>query len=137
MKKPPPVVDLLRCVPGLKGLSDRALSEVAPLVDEVAVEPGFVLTREGIIGDEAFVIIEGEGEVFIDGETVATVGPGEFVGEMAMLDHQPRSATVRAKTPIRALVIGPRAFSTFVGTGTVAQAIAFQLSRRLRNADAS
>ena len=130
-----PVIALLRTVPGFEGLSERQLNELVTLVDEVTLGPGQVLTREGAAGREAFIVIEGQGDVFVDGEPIANVGPGEFVGEMAMLDHEPRSATVRAETPMRVLVIGPRVFSTFLAHGGVARSMATLLSRRLRRAD--
>jgi CRP/FNR family transcriptional regulator, cyclic AMP receptor protein len=66
----------------------------------------------------------------------SVVGPGEFAGEMAMLDLLPRSATVRATTPMQVLVIGPQAFSAFVSHECVAKAMATQLVQRLRRAEA-
>ena len=130
-----PVIPLIRSVPGFEGLSERQLNELVPLVDEITLGPGQVLTREGAAGREAFIVIEGQGDVFVDGEPIANVGPGEFVGEMAMLDHEPRCATVRAETPMRVLVISSRVFSTFLTHGGVARSMATQLSRRLRSAE--
>ena len=137
MKKSDPVIKALRSVPGLRGLSDRALAALGPLVDEVDIAAGARLTREGLAAKEAFLIVEGDADVFVDGEAIATVGPGDFVGEMAMLDIGPRSATVRAKTPMRVLVIGPQAFGAFVEHGGVARSMATQLAQRLRRADGS
>ena len=137
MKKPDPAIKALRSVPGLRGQSDRALAALVPLVDEVDIAEGTRLTREGLVAKEAFVVVEGEAEVFVDGEAVATVGPGDFVGELAMLDLGPRSATVRARTPMRVLVIGPKAFGAFVEHGGVARSMATQLAQRLRQADGS
>ena len=137
MKRPDRVIDILRSVPGLRGQTDRALAALAPLVDEVEVAAGQRLTCEGVTAKEAFVVVEGDADVFVDGEAIATIGPGDFVGEMAMLDVGPRSATVRAKTAMRVLVIGPQAFGTFVAHGGVARSMATQLSQRLRRADGS
>ena len=137
MKKPDPVIDLLRSVPGLRHLNNRSLGALVRLVDQHEFAPGEVLTREGVSGRQAFVVLDGEGEVYIDGELVTTVGPGEFIGEMAMLDHGPRCATVRAKTAMHVLVIGPQAFSTFVDEPGVSRAMATLLSQRLRAADAA
>lgn len=137
MTKPNPTIDRLRAVPTLRGLSDRDLAKLAPLVDEVRVETGQTLAREGVSGREAFIVVEGEGDVFIDGERVATVGPGEFIGEMAMLDRQPRCATVRAKTTMLLLVIGPREFPSVLAHPQAAKAIAIQLAQRLRRAESA
>jgi len=137
MKRPDAVIEALRSVPGLRGQSDRVLAALAPLVDEIDIAVGQRLTREGVAGQEAFVVVDGDAEVFVDGEAVATVGPGDFVGEMAMLDIGPRTATVRAKTQMRVLVIGPQAFGAFVEHGGVARSMATQLAQRLRRADGS
>lgn len=137
MKIRDPVVNALRAVPGLRSQSDRVLAGLVPLVDVADIAQGQCLTREGVIGKEAFVVVEGAAEVFVDGEPIATVGPGDFVGEMAMLDIGPRSATVRAKSPMRVLVIGPKAFGAFVEHGAVARSMATQLAQRLRRADGS
>ncbi|MEY2420975.1 MAG: hypothetical protein QOI95_1042 [Acidimicrobiaceae bacterium] len=137
MKKPDPVLDLLRTVPGLANLPDRALADLVPLVDEVTVQPGEVLAREGTSGRQAFVVVDGTGQVFVDGEVIATVGPGEFIGEMAMLDNHPRCATVRADSLMRLLIIGPSAFASFVEHPGVLKAMALQLNERLRRAEAT
>jgi CRP/FNR family cyclic AMP-dependent transcriptional regulator len=128
-------IDLIRTVPGLASLPDRALAKLVTLVDEITVPAGLVLTREGTRGREAFVVMEGEGTVFVDAEPIATVGRGEFIGEMAMLDRQPRCATVRAETDMRLLAIGPVAFASFVEHPGVLKAMARQLSTRLRRAE--
>jgi len=77
-----------------------------PVIDMVrAIPAGHRLTREGVVGREAFVVLDGEADVFVDGELIATVGPGDVVGEVA-IDAGPRSATVRARTAMRVLVVG-------------------------------
>src|SRR5207253_7972276 len=94
-----PKVTVLREVPGLAGLPSRELLSLASLFDEARLEEGAVLTREGDTGRELFLIVDGEALVSLRGDDVATVGPGEFVGEMAMFEQAPRSATVTALTP--------------------------------------
>jgi CRP-like cAMP-binding protein len=96
------------------------------------VPAGHTLTQQGTIGHQMFIVVEGTGSVSIDDEHVATIGPGEFVGEMAMLDRQPRTATVTAESPMRVLVVDPTAFNAFVRHEYIARAMAMQLSRRLR-----
>jgi len=129
-------LDMLRKVPAFAGCSDKELSEAARHVDEWEVAAGTALTREGTVGHEAFVIIEGEAAVMINGESVADLGPGQFVGEMAMLDRRPRSATVVAQTDMRLLLIGPSAFDEFASLRAVARELTKELADRLRRADA-
>jgi CRP/FNR family cyclic AMP-dependent transcriptional regulator len=135
MKRPDPVIEALRTVPGLRTQSDRDLARLAQLVDRADIPAGDRLTREGAMAHQAFLVIDGAADVFIDGEAVASVGPGDFVGEIAMLDTGPRSATVRASTRMTVLVIGPQAFGAFVEHGAVARTMAAQLAKRLRRAD--
>jgi CRP-like cAMP-binding protein len=126
---------MLRTVPGLSGLSDRGLADLVPLVDRTDVGAGEVLTREGAISRQAFIVLAGRATVFIDGQAMATIGAGEFVGEMGMLDNQPCSATVRADTPMRLLVVGPQAFTSLADHSAVLRAMAVQLAQRLRSVE--
>lgn len=105
-----PKTERLRGLPFLRGCSDRVLADVAAAVDERAVPAGQVLTRQGETGGEAFVVVEGWAAAYRDGEPVAAIGPGEFIGEMAMPEHAPRRTTVIAKTAMQLLVIGPGTF---------------------------
>jgi CRP-like cAMP-binding protein len=130
-------IALLRRLPLLAGSSDRELAEIARLVDETTVPAGARLTRKGEAAREAFVIVEGWAAVMHDDEPVAALGPGQFVGEMAMLDGGPRTATVVAKTDMRLLVVGPAAFSAFANQPKVARNMATQLAGRLRNSQAT
>jgi CRP-like cAMP-binding protein len=129
-------LDLLRRVPAFAGCNEKELAEAARHVDEWSVATGTALTREGTVGHEAFVIIEGEADVMINGEAVAELGPGQFVGEMAMLDRRPRTATVVAQTDMRLLLIGPAAFDEFASLRAVARELTKELAERLRQADA-
>ena len=137
MHRPDPRFELLRAVPGLGSLSDKDLAGLVVLLDEIRVDPGHILTREGVVAREAFIVVEGKADVFLDGELIATVGPGEFVGEMGMLERWPRVATVRASTPMVLLVIGPKVFAAFVDHPGVGRAMATQLSQRRAEAEPS
>lgn len=132
MKKRDPKVALLRSVPALAGQADKELAQLAPLVDEVSFGTGEVLMREGAAGGEAFLIVEGRAEVAVGGRRVAFVGPGELVGEMALLDHSPRSATVTALTPMKLLVMTPGAFASILRQPTAGWRVAADLAARLR-----
>jgi CRP/FNR family transcriptional regulator, cyclic AMP receptor protein len=104
-------VEHIKSVPMFAKLSQRQLQRVARHADEVTVEEGRVLSREGTPGGHSLLIIlEGKASVKRDGTTLARLGPGEFVGEMSLLDNKPHSATVTAETEATLLTIGRREF---------------------------
>ena len=103
-------VDLLSHVPLFSGCSKKELRQIATLADEIDLRTGKVLTRQGAPGREFFVLLEGTVEVVRDGKLIATLGAGEFFGEMALVSNIPRTATVTATSPIRALVVVDRDF---------------------------
>lgn len=86
------------------------LNRVAELVDDVEAEPGAELTDQGRPGQECYVIESGQANVYFGGEHIATLGPGSMVGEMALLEHRPRIATVVAETPMQLLGLDARNF---------------------------
>jgi CRP/FNR family cyclic AMP-dependent transcriptional regulator len=102
----------LRDVPFFSKLSKRELATVAQQTDEVDVEPGRVLARQGDSGQEFFVIIDGTAEVLRDEAPIAELGPGDFFGEMALLDDDRRTATVKAISPMKVLVMTRTSFRT-------------------------
>jgi CRP-like cAMP-binding protein len=99
-------------VPLLADLSKRDLEHVARWADEVDMAPGRHLLDEGALPHEFFLILEGEVEVTHDGQTLATLGPGDFFGEIAILEDMRRTATVVTTTPCRLAVMTPQAFSS-------------------------
>ena len=132
-----PKLAVLRDVPGLSGLPPRELLSLASLFDEARLDEGDVLTREGETGRELFLIADGEVVVSLRGDDVATVGAGEFVGEMALFDRAPRSATVTALTPLHVLVAGAGSFGTLLAHPAVVRRLAMTLAGRLRAAQGS
>jgi CRP-like cAMP-binding protein len=102
----------LKDVPFFSKLSKRELATVAQQTDEVDVEAGAVLAREGDFGHEFFVIMDGTAEVVRGEEPIAELGPGEFFGEMALVDQDRRNATVRALSPMKVLVMTRSSFRT-------------------------
>ena len=88
-----------------KDLSRGELRELAKVSEDMEVEEGKALTREGAAGSEFFVIVDGEAAVTKDGADVRTLGPGDFFGEISLLEDRPRTATVTAKTPLRFFVL--------------------------------
>lgn len=109
-------IDRLKQSPLFEGLSRKQLASLARLSDDVDMPPGAVLCKEGARGREFFVIIDGEADVTQAGRHVATVGPGDFVGEIALLAHVDRTATVTAATGIRFFVVTDGAFSSLLHT---------------------
>lgn len=98
-------VQALKRIPLFEDLSRKELTELARMTEDVEVPEGKVLCKEGEVGNEFFVIIEGEAEVTRRGKHVATDRGGEFFGEISLLERSKRVATVTAKTPLRFFVL--------------------------------
>jgi CRP/FNR family cyclic AMP-dependent transcriptional regulator len=107
-------VEALKRAPLFEGLSRNELAELAQRSEDMELEPGTVLCREGEIGHEFFVIIEGEVEIERRGKSLGTRGAGDFIGEIALLEEVERTATVTAKTPLRVFVLTTTAFKRLV-----------------------
>jgi CRP-like cAMP-binding protein len=130
------LTDHLLRIPLFSGCSPKDLARLARATDEVRLEAGTSLTRQGDVGREAFVLLDGEAEVQRDGATVARVGPGSVIGELALLDGGPRSATVVATTPVEVLVLTRPAFNGVLDEiPTLAHRLLVALARRLREAE--
>ncbi len=91
----------IKSVPPFDSLPDDVRERFAVWVDELKVDKGRHLAEQGDWAYELFVIEDGTAEVHQDGEKIAELGPGEFFGEMGVLERAPRNATVIAKTPMR------------------------------------
>jgi CRP/FNR family cyclic AMP-dependent transcriptional regulator len=101
-------IELLGQVPFFEGLSKKVLARIDSHVDEVQIPAGSKLTEQGSGAFEAFVIADGEAEVKVGDEVVGHTSIGELIGEIGVLKHTLRTATVTATTPMRLLVINPR-----------------------------
>ena len=124
--------DRLRKVPIFQGLSQKHLGQIAGLMTELDLKAGKTLTREGDLGREFFIILEGEVEVTRDGEAIATRTAGDYVGEIALLDSRPRTATVTAKTDVRLEVLDRREFANLVDSSAdIASQIMSTMAQRL------
>lgn len=97
-----------------EGFTDDELARVASLAEEVIAEKGAVLIDQGRVGLECYVILEGDAGVYVSGEHVATNGPGSMVGEMALVEHRPRNATVIAESDMRLIAFDTKAFRTLL-----------------------
>lgn len=103
-------IDVLKTVPLFGDLNQRQLNAIARHTDESEIAAGRVLLRQGEVGQEMLVLLEGRARVERDGKVVAHLGPGDVAGEMALIDGKPRSATVITEEPCRCLVMMRREF---------------------------
>ena len=125
-------VEALRRVPLFAGLSKKELGQLARASEDLEVLPGKVLCEQGRLGREFFVIVEGEVEVTRKGKPVKRSGGDEFFGEIALLEDIPRTATVKAKTPLRLFVLSSRDFRRLVQSSpSVESKVLRSLARRL------
>ncbi len=107
--------DALARAPLFRTLRRHDLIELAKVTEDLEVDEGRILAREGEIGQEFFVIVEGEVAVSKDGQDVRTLGPGDFFGEIALIWDSPRrTATVTATTPLRFFVLTRQSFRSLV-----------------------
>ena len=103
-------VELIRKVPLFSHLSRKQLAQIAKVADEIDLREGKEMTREGTTGREFFVILEGSADVRRRGRKINSLKPGDFFGEIALVTSVPRTATVAATSPVRALVVTDREF---------------------------
>jgi len=129
-------IDLIRSVPLFSRLGRRQLERVGQLADEVDVPAGRVLTRQGNSGSEMFVLVSGRARVERDGRLVAELGPGAWIGEMALLSEGPRSATVITTEPARLLVVAHREFHSLMDEMPEVRLTVLEgLAQRIRSMD--
>ena len=107
-------IDLIKRVPLFARCTKKELEQVAHLADEIDLREGKELTVEGQPGREFFVLIEGTADVRRKGRRINQLQDGDFFGEIALISGAPRTATVTATSPIRALVVTDRAFRTLL-----------------------
>jgi CRP/FNR family cyclic AMP-dependent transcriptional regulator len=107
-------VDALKRVTLFEGLSRKQLIQLARVSEDLEVPAGKVLCKEGEVGQEFFVVIDGEAEVTKNGKRLATRTGGEFFGEIALIEQTPRMATVTAQTPLRFFVLTRRDFRQLI-----------------------
>jgi CRP/FNR family cyclic AMP-dependent transcriptional regulator len=108
-------IELLKRVPLFAGCSKKELSRIATLADEIDFRPGKTLIREGELGREFFILVDGTAQISRRGKPIDTAVPGDFFGEMALLADQPRNATVTTTSDVDALVVTARSFRDLIG----------------------
>jgi len=129
-------IDLLKSVPLFAGCSKADVQRIAEIADELDLAEGATLIREGERGREFLVVVEGTVRVTRKGRKLRDLGPGDFIGEIALVADVPRTATVTATSPVRLLVVTDRAFRRLLErTPTVSAKVLQSLGERL-HADA-
>jgi CRP/FNR family cyclic AMP-dependent transcriptional regulator len=124
----------LRSVPLFGGCTDKDLTFIVSRVDEVDVPAGKTLCKTGESGGDFFIILEGKADVEASTGS-GTLGPGDFFGEIALIDNGPRTATVRSTTPMKMLVLGHSQFRDVLHqNGEIAVKILRAVTQRLRAA---
>jgi CRP-like cAMP-binding protein len=108
-------IELLKRVPLFAGCSKKELAHIAMVADEIDFRSGKTLIREGELGREFFILVDGTAEISRKGKPIDTAGPGDFFGEMALLADQPRNATVTTTSAVDALVVTARSFRDLIG----------------------
>ncbi len=122
----------LASVPLFSNCTKRQLQEIGQVADEIVLPAGKVLARQGGVGRESFILLDGTASVTRDGQRVATVTSGDVVGEMAVLSGRPRNATVVAETELRVLVLTRRGLSQLLDDiPGLAKRLLYQVAARL------
>jgi CRP/FNR family transcriptional regulator, cyclic AMP receptor protein len=129
------VVERLQGVPWFAECTGEQLVEIARIVERLRIQEGEVILREGRVGRELYIIVEGTVVVTRAGKIVNDWGPGDYFGELAAIDASPRSATVTATSDLDVLVVGPRELQSMMEIPCFRNALLGGMSRRIRDAD--
>ncbi|MGA8603811.1 MAG: cyclic nucleotide-binding domain-containing protein [Thermoplasmata archaeon] len=130
---PESVMKQLAAVPLFSGLSKKLLHTLAATAADRTYKPGDVIVRQDEKAIRFYLVVDGKVEVERSGKVVATLGPGQYFGEMALLDEEPRTASVKATTQARCLVLYSWEFWSSVGKDPEAmRSLLRETVRRLR-----
>ena len=125
-------VQALKGVPLFEGLSRRELVQLERVCEDLEVEQGTVLCKQGDVGREFFVLVDGKVQITRKGRRVVTLTGGDFLGEIALLTELPRTATATAETPVRLFVLTSREFHAVLDQNrNVERKVLRALARRL------
>ena len=125
----------LQGVPWFAACTEEQLLEMALIAERLRIQAGEVILREGRLGRELFVILEGTATVTRSGRVVNILHAGDHFGELAAIEAAPRSATVTATTDLDVLIVGPREFEAMMEIPGFRNALLAGMSRRIREAD--
>jgi CRP-like cAMP-binding protein len=132
---PTMVIERLQGVPWFAACTEDQLTEIARMAERLHVQEGEVILREGRLGRELYIIVEGTVVVTRAGKTVNEWGPGDHFGELAAIEAAPRSATVTATSELDVLIVGPRELEAMMDIPGFRNALLVGMSRRIREAD--
>jgi CRP/FNR family transcriptional regulator, cyclic AMP receptor protein len=126
--------ETLRQVPLFSSLDKKELGMLAKLVKEQTYQPGTTIVKAGAGGHGLYIIKEGQVSIIQDGKTVASMGPGQFFGEVSVLDGGPRTADVRAETPTTCLaLISWEVKPLLMENASITYKMLLEMVKRLRN----
>jgi CRP-like cAMP-binding protein len=129
-------VEFLGKVPLFQSCTDEEIRAIAEIAQESDFEAGQLIITQGTPGQAFYMILSGRVEIIRDGRSLGAYGPGDFFGEMSLLDSAPRSATIRALDPTRCLMLSSWDFKSLIEKNpSIAVKLLEVLSRRLRVAD--
>jgi len=127
----------LRAVPLFSSLSDKDLKAILEISKEVSMDAGHTIVEQDGSAVGFHLILEGEADIEISGRHVSTFGPGDYFGEVSLIDGKPRTASVTTKTAMRSLVIPSWSFNTVLDRyPSIAKELLLMLCARLRSAEA-
>jgi len=123
-------------IPLFEGLSKKQLSQVSRLMTPLDLKAGKVIARQGEVGREFLILLEGQVEVARDGKIIAVRGAGDFIGEIALLDNRPRTATVTARTDVVVEVLNRGEFASLLAEAPeLSSQVMATMARRLAALD--
>ena len=126
-------IDMLKKVPLFAGLDNKELQEIARSMRERKFKAGDTVTQEGAGGVGFFIVEEGQADVSIGGESKGTVGPGDYFGEIALINESPRTATLTARTDMLCYGMTPWDFRPLVETNsTIAWKLLTAMAEKMR-----
>jgi CRP/FNR family transcriptional regulator, cyclic AMP receptor protein len=124
-------LEFLGQVPFFEGLSEKTLARIDSHLDEVSVPAGRTLTEQGRGAYETFIVADGTAEVWVGDDLVGETSVGELIGEIGVLKNTLRTATVKAKTPMSLLVLGPRELDWLFDDPTLRKRVQANLDKHL------
>jgi CRP/FNR family transcriptional regulator, cyclic AMP receptor protein len=125
-------IELIRNVPLFSKLNKKGLEDVAHIADELDLPQGKVMAVEGDRGREFFVLLDGEADVTKGDRSINRLQKGDFFGEIALVTHMPRTASVTATSDVRVLVITERDFAALLKRAPeVSRGVAEALAERI------
>jgi CRP/FNR family transcriptional regulator, cyclic AMP receptor protein len=133
---PNPKYDLIRNVPLFAELNRREVATLAKLLEEVDVPAGRAIIRQGRRGSEFFIILDGRVRIERDGNVLSELGPGDFLGEIALVDGRPRTASAITEEPSRLFVLTSQSFNSMLRLHPAVESKVLRaLAQRVRKLD--